>query len=367
MQVFINNPVQQTLIFALVFVSILLVTFYKKKNSTSLSLTQELKGFAIVAIIFSHIGYSLSSNNQFLFPFSVFAGVGVNLFLFFSGYGLTFSQLQKGGTVLQFYGKRLLKLFIPFWIVLSALFVSSYFFLGETYSIQYVTKALLGIFTSADMNSDINSPFWYFSLILFYYLLFPLVFLKRYTWITATILYIAMWLIVKIDPPSFSGVIGLYQVHMLAFPLGVLTARYIHTLKKLLSSHKKVYAHYERFIYPAVLFGLTILIGYLSLHANIGERAYIEETTSVGILFFIILLFMLKKRESKLLSVFGFFSYEIYLFHWPLLYHYDFIYIHLPASLATLLYLGIFLALAVILKKLSDFVLQKYAYILSKL
>lgn len=358
---------QQTVLFGIVFCFILLCTCYKKNHYTALSLTQELKGFAIVAIIFSHIGYSLSLNSQFLFPFSIFAGVGVNLFLFFSGYGLTFSQLQKGGTVLQFYAKRLLKLFIPFWIVLCILFVSNYFFPGETYSIQYAIKSLLGIFTSADMNSDINSPFWYFTLILFYYLLFPLVFFKRFTWITAAILYIALWCIVKIDPPSFSGVIGLYQVHMLAFPLGVLTARYIHIPKKFLSSYKKIYAQHEYVFYPLALVILSTLIGYLSLHANIGEVAYIEEITSIGILFFIIVLFMLKKRESRLLSMFGFFSYEIYLFHWPLLYHYDFVYTYLPASLATLLYLGIFLALAVVLKKLSDFVLQKYTYILSKL
>lgn len=358
MQVSINDPLQQTILFAVVLGIIFVLTFSRKKDYTPLSLTGELKGFAILAIIFAHIGYSLSTNAQFLFPLSILGGVAVNMFLFLSGYGLTFSQMYKGRTIIQFYAKRLLKLFVPFWIVLTLLFLLSFFLLGETYSIAYMAKASLGVFTQADMYTDINSPLWYFSLVLFYYLLFPLVFIKHHTWITAAILYGAVWCVVAIDPPSFSGVIGLYQVHMWAFPLGVLTARYLQLSKAPLLAVKKIYVRYEYYLYWVALLILAALIGYLAINANVGAVAYIEEATSLCILFLIILLFILKKRESKLLSIFGLFSYEIYLFHWPLLYHYNFLFVHLPAWLATLLYLGIFVALAVVLKKLSHFILK---------
>ena len=358
MQVSVNDPLQQTILFAVALGIIFALTFSRKKEYTALSLTQELKGFAILVVIFAHIGYSLSSNPQFLFPFSILAGVGVNLFLFLSGYGLTFSQIKREGTVMQFYTKRLLKLFIPFWIVLPLFFVLSFFLLGETYSSEYVIKALFGIFTQADMHADINSPLWYFSLIFFYYILFPLLFSKRNIWITATFLYLAVWCVVEINPQFLSGVVGLYEVHMLAFPLGVFVAGYLHTSKALLRAGKTIYARHERFLYPMILIVLSTLTGYLAINANVGKLAYIEELTSLCIMFIIILLFILKKGESKLLSLFGFFSYEIYLFHWPLMYHYDLLYTHLPASLATLLYLGIFVALASVLKKLSDFVLK---------
>lgn len=103
---------------------------------------------------------------------------------------------------------------------------------------------------------------------------------------------------------------------------------------------------------------LCALIGHLALHGNVGKLAYIEEATSLATMLAIILLFILKKRESKLFTVFGFFSYQIYLFHWPLLYRYDFLYTHFPAWIATLLYLGIFLALSLLLKKLNDFIFR---------
>lgn len=358
MQVFISDPIHQTLLLGIVLCIIFIITFSKKKDYTPHSLTQELKGFAILAVIFAHIGYALSTNSQFLFPFSVFAGVGVNLFLFLSGYGLTFSQMSKGGTLVQFYKQRLLKLFVPFWIVVLLLFLLDYFLLGETYSKEYIVTTIFGIFTNADMYTDVNSPFWYFSLILFYYLLFPLIFSRHRTWITALVLYLTVWFVVKIDPPFLSGVIGLYQVHVLAFPLGVLTAWYLYKPKVLLLAGKKLYARHERYIYPVALLLLCTLIGYLAIHGNVGKLAYIEEATSLFTMFAIVLLFIIKKRESKLFIVFGLLSYQIYLFHWPLLYRYDFLYTHFPAWLATLLYLGLFLALALLLKKLSDFIFK---------
>ena len=361
MQVFINDPIHQTILFGIVLGIIFILTFSKKKDYTPLSLTQELKGFAILAVIFAHIGYALSTNPQFLFPFSVFGGVAVNLFLFLSGYGLTFSQMKKEETLGQLYKQRLLKLFVPFWIVLLLLFLLDYFLLEETYPKEYIGRAIFGIFTHADMHTDVNSPFWYFSLILFYYLLFPLMFSKHRAWITALVLYLAVWSVVKIDPPFLSGVIGLYQVHMLAFPLGVLTAWYLYTPKALLLAGKKLYARHERYAYPVIMLLLCVLIGYLALHGNVGKLAYIEEATSLAGMFAIILLFILKKRESKLCMVFGFFSYQIYLFHWPLMYRYDFLYTHFPAWIATLLYLGIFLALSLLLKKFNDFIFKVLA------
>jgi len=39
--------------------------------------TQELKGLAILSIVFAHIAYMLVSDSRFLYPLSVAAGVGV--------------------------------------------------------------------------------------------------------------------------------------------------------------------------------------------------------------------------------------------------------------------------------------------------
>lgn len=351
MQVSITDPVHQTILFAIFFGIIFLLTFRKKQGYTSFSLTQELKGFAILAIVFAHIGYYLSSDSRFLFPFSILAGVGVNFFFLLSGYGLSLSKLRKNESIRSFYKRRLLKLFVPLWIVLVILTVLDFFVHGLVYQKIYLLKAIFGIFTNADLYHDIDSPLWYFTLILIYYILFPLFFSKKRLWLTALFLYAAIWVLVKINIPFFYGVIGLYKVHMLAFPLGVAAAWIVSTYREKLLLLKKTFLRHGMYVYLPSALVLLVLAAYFSIHSNVGGAAYMEDLTSMFVVLLILLLFIIKKRESQLFSIIGLYSYEIYLLHWPLVYRYDILFKHTPASVAMVLYIGVFILLAMLLQK----------------
>ena len=54
-----------------------------------------------------------------------------------------------------------------------------------------------------------------------------------------------------------------------------------------------------------------------------------------------------------MLELWGIYSYEIYLLHWPLMYRFDFVYKILPPALATCLYLFIFIGLGMVLQRAS--------------
>ena len=357
MIVSINNPIQATWIFSFILLAALLASLRSRRIAEWLpaSLTTELKGMAILMIVISHIGYFLVSDHRFLWPLSIMAGVGVNLFLFLSGFGLASSGLQKDLSVWQFYKRRLLKLFVPFWLSIAVFLAADFFILGKAYSFQFIGRAILGIFKHADLYNDLNSPLWYFTFILLCYLLFPLVFSKKRLWLTAIIFFIAGDLIVRMNPDYFIGVMHLYKVHIFAFPLGILAAGIVLKLPSasILERSSKGWR--------AIGYYLTILIflavfAYANFNSGIGESAAKEQWMSLLAVVSIVLVFILKKREYRLFSIFGLYSYEIYLWHWPILYRYDLLYGIMPAWLATVLYLIAFLGIGWAAQKASAFI-----------
>lgn len=357
MQIEIANASTQNLIFIALFLAVLCISAKKFNNNHSFTpaLTEELKGFSILAIIFSHIGYFLVTDNRFLYPLSTIAGVGVNLFLFLSGLGLTISTLksERYSSPLKFYLKRLPKLFLPMWIVLTVFLIMDYFILERSFQMKLIIQNYLGFFPWADLFKSVNSPLWYFSMILFYYLIFPLIFHKKITYIAPLALLIIPYLMLKQELPIVIDVINLYKVHLVSFPLGVLFALIIQdeNLALLRFHFKNIFLRSNlKFLLIPLFIGV---FAYTSINSGVGEEKKIEQTISLITMFSIIFIFIAKNYRLKILSLFGNYSYEIYLLHWPLLAQYDFFYRFLPASVASAFYLIYFLVLAYCLRKFT--------------
>lgn len=342
----ITDPIQSTWIFSLILGAALLISIKPRKIAEwfPASLTTELKGAAILMIVLSHIGYFLVSDTRFLWPLSIMAGVGVNLFLFLSGFGLSASSLQKDLSAWQFYKRRLLKLFIPFWLALAVFLAADFFILGRSYSLGFTFKAILGIFTHADLYKDIDSPLWYLTFIIFYYLLFPLIFSKKRPWLTAIILFTAVEIFVRSEPAVFNNVMHLYKVHTIAFPLGVLAAWAVTKLPHV-DILERLSRGWKAIGYYLVMAGLLAAFAYANVNSGIGESALKEQWMSVLAILSIVLVFVMKKTEFRLFTLFGLYSYEIYLWHWPIMYRYNIFYGHMPDWLATVLYLALFIGI----------------------
>lgn len=333
----ISDPVSATHILTTLLV-LACAASVRMRTSAGLSIeaVQELKGFAILAIVFSHIGYFLVADHRFLFPLSTIAGVGVDLFLLVSGFGLAMSALKGTRSPLDFYKRRLDKLLLPLWLALAALFSADYLVLGKSYGIAYMIHSFLGWFPSADIFHDLDSPLWYLTLILFYYLVFPLLFSPRRPALSVALILVAGYLAHHLTLPLLSGVAHLHELHLWAFPLGIALAGIIR------SARIPNMAVWQR---TGTLMVLVFAACYLALHQNIGSGIAIEQATSVVTALLILAIFSLKPFEVKLLSLFGLYSYEIYLFHWPIMYRYDFLFAHVPAWLSVVLYLALFVAI----------------------
>ncbi len=367
--ILISNPVAATNIFIVIFLAGLLISvrFKPGKSGLTTDVSNELKGLAVLTVIFSHLGYFLITDHRFLFPLSIMAGVGVNLFLFLSGFGLTASSIKNKFSLKDFYRRRLTKLYVPMWLILIIFFLLDFFILKRAYPFSYIGRSLLGYFPHADVFSDIDSPLWYFSLILFYYLVFPLFFfLKKYK-LSALAIYAITYFIIKSEPKFLSDIIHLYKIHLMAFPLGMLIASLVYEKDKIsnfiitainyISSFLK--GLFRKISYYILAIILLAVAGYTAYYSNVGADSWAEELTSLITMSAIVILFSMKKIKFGLFYIFGLYSYEIYLLHWPLVSRYDLFYKFTPAWLATALYLILFLVLAWVLKNISQVIIKK--------
>lgn len=359
-RILITDPIFATWIIIAVLLAWLLLSIRRSTSSEILppSVSNELKGFGMLTVLFGHIGYFLVNDWHFLKPLSIMSGVGVDVFLFLSGYGLTVGMLKKSLPALEFYRRRMIKVFLPFWVALIGFFILDAIVLERSYPPSYMLRSIVGLFPVADMATDVNSVFWYITWILFYYLLFPLLFMRERPWLSALILFVAGQSVVLLKPEWFKLVTRLYEVHTLAFPLGVLTAWLMYHKDKLHITLREHIANWRNnlqpWLYIALLAGLYGLFSWYATHSGVNQGPWKEQGINLIILFSAIGFFSLKNFTFGLFDFFGKYSYEIYLLHWPLLSRYDYFFAHLPAWLALFAYLALFVALAWLMQKVTE-------------
>lgn len=341
----VPDPLYQTIFFSIILIGLTLISTRKRQGEDFLpkEVTNQIKGFAILAIIFSHIGYFLSSDPKFLFPFSIIAGVGVNLFLLLSGFGLTLSQLNSPLTPLSFYKKRLFRLFIPLWIIVTIFLLTDAFVLHKNYSVLEIIHSFLGFYPKADLFQNLDSPLWYFSIILFYYLIFPFTFIKKIPLLSPFLILLISFLLLNLALPVDPDALNLYKLHSFAFPLGVSLGLLIKHIKIKVNGVLKLFA----FIIAVLVFA------YLAVHSGVGEDPKIEQSISLITSLSLITIFSLSGFKFKLFSFLGIYSYEIYLLHWPILSRYN-LFLGLPPFLDVTLNLILIIFLGYALQKIID-------------
>ena len=347
----------------------ILVLFTTLKQSTHsdvfpVSVTNELKGLGILTVVFAHFAYMKVTNADFLFPLSIIAGVGVDLFLFMSGFGLTVGMLKRPMKAVDFYKKRVIKIFIPFWIALIIMFIADAVFMDKTYSVGYIIKSMLGFFPTADGFGDVNSPFWYITWMIMFYLLYPLVFFKDKPWLSAIILAVIATIIGTFNIFDL-GSNWLHRLHTVAFSMGIILAwllqvkdgeknRFIEYIKDFRDNSKDM-----KYIVIAIMFVIVFYVSqrtgagsWPSLTAILGQGFFVEQLMSIVIMLAFTVIFILKKVDSKFLTMYGVYSYEVYLIHWPLMAKYDIFFVYLPAWAAVIAWLVAFILVSMLLQRL---------------
>ncbi len=270
---------------------------YSHENYLSKNNTENLRGIAISVIIIHHL-VSATSKPDLLTPFIGIGYLGVSIFFFLSGYGITSSYLNKANYLDGFFGKRMAKIFIPF-IVLNLIHLSiNWMAFGLKYSL------LDSIFYISGINL-INGSMWYINAIFFWYICFYVLF--RYFEKHTEIMFIVTALIYFFGCKQLN--LGKYWFDTsFIFPIGVLFCLrkdYIMTIL-------------QKYYYHIILVSTFFFVIFFKINQGKTSLAAISARSTAAIMFVVLICLFLYKVDisgNKLLAFMGSISYELYLIH----------------------------------------------------
>ncbi len=132
----------------------------------------ELKGVAILMIIFFHAGGVLGFSSE------PHGEIGVDIFVILSGIGLALAPGAPGA--LRFLRRRFWRIYPAYWIVLSAFLTVDALILDQHFSVGDIALHYLGIhgWFGDRLALSINDSFWFITLLVTLYLLY--VVLRRF-------------------------------------------------------------------------------------------------------------------------------------------------------------------------------------------
>jgi peptidoglycan/LPS O-acetylase OafA/YrhL len=380
-----NYWAAQTAIFLIVFIVAVFISARRKTDPGVMpkETSNELRGLAILGVLFAHLTYGKFFGTEFLFPLGIWGGIAVNLFLFLSGYGLAASVISHPKTPWQFYRKRLTKIIVPLWLSLMLWLILDAVILQRFYPLAEVIQSFLGFFPVAEMWQSINSPLWFLTPLLVFYLVWPILFRPKHPIFSSLAVLGLSFAVLWSDWPVSEQVLSFYQTHFLVLPLGAIFAVAMVSPQAVCKNcvrQQKCLAFWlvgrfksvaskigqEKFLvrilaglksWPTLLRLLFIILlagaaGYTAYYSGVGKGIWPEQLIALLTMACLVLLFIIKKSKFALLEVFGVYSFEIYLLHWPLISRYDVVYRYLPPYLATIIYLPILLAAAWLLNQL---------------
>jgi len=165
-----------------------------------------LRAISILLIVLFHIGTWFLVIRSY-FPIYIamifdFGNIGLDFFIFLSGMLLVVNILQRGienHKWSDWYKKRVLRIYPAYWLMLIIIMIFYLLFFGTVFNFHVILINLSGFQTNLIYNpnfSSIHFIFWFLTIILSCYLLFPIIFYGiRKNFKITTIITIALYLL----------------------------------------------------------------------------------------------------------------------------------------------------------------------------
>ncbi|HZR04306.1 MAG TPA: acyltransferase [Candidatus Udaeobacter sp.] len=249
----------------------------------------------------------------------------VGVFIILSGWTLmqsTTRRAQSGAMAWgAWYRARFLRLYPMYWVAHLVYLISPFVARLEPVD-DRIILSLLGLrFIDIQMNfMYLNAAWWYFSMLIQLYLIFPLLFLTArrvgpwwFLFIGCAAGFFARYMLLVIWPQNGLWVLGGFAICRLPeFALGMSLAMW----------HARSAEGVERFLLrgAGMLLGLILYPAALQLYHGLYEYIFVDFATGTCCMFEIVGIagmISLFKEPSKLFGLIGLYSYGLYLIHQP--------------------------------------------------
>ncbi len=194
--------------------------------------TNAAKGMALLLLLWHHLFLRHKEFGVFIHESAIIAKVCVTLFILLSGYGLAQSVARKPMGIISFYIRRFSLIYLNYWLV-AAIFISiGVFIMGRTLEDVYKTSIpikfmiqISGLHYFFDqIGPGYNSTWWFISLTLFLYFIFPFLYTllsKWGGWCLLFLLILQFVMAAMYQPQSSSFLIRILQIRLFPFALGI--------------------------------------------------------------------------------------------------------------------------------------------------
>lgn len=320
------------------------------KNTQNKSITESVfsvidtnfaKGIAILFLLFHHLfylspkmGFMLSTGKTLEFYIATVMKVCVAMFLVLSGYGVYESTKGKAIKYFSFMKKNLIKILFNYWFI-WLLFVPVGFliiggdFFTKVYKQDIIQNLLINLtgMQKMFMTPSILDTWWFVSLIITFYALFPVLrFLIDKSHITAGLTLAGSFLLMFFADDLYNTYFNTAFLALWLFPFtfGIFCAKYNLFVKfQGLFENKDIQSKAINLVLLSAIIGLLVyqrLFGTFKIFGTTFKDIYIDGILS----FFIIALGYQFLSKIKYVKEFGIFmgkhSFNIFLFH-SFIYH----------------------------------------------
>lgn len=268
--------------------------------------TLVLKGFAIIGMLFWHlffapnpVGVFFSQPLRFI---SIIGDFCVSAFLFCSGYGLAASYSStKDRKIGVFIGRRLWKFYFNFWFIFIVFVPIGIFVMDNPLdTTPNAITAWLEQIMALSWHQSYNSAWWFNSLIIRYYIVFPLLFylIKKNVFVTLISLIL--------------GTYGFFksESYIVIYAIGIIWFMYNRKISRFMSSSSK----------PLIILILNVIlvVSLLCLYLMGEKSIFLRGLPVYGIITIYLAIsikFMNHNKKYQILALLGKHSANIYMIH----------------------------------------------------